>query len=128
MVTTKTGKQRESTATASLARAYRFNLCDLFDRLGRLRSLADLPAEIAAEIASFDVVRITTRTAGETVTTEELIRVKTRDRRTAAISRRGGSSFSPGVLRSQPLTRGLVTVRERSAGAGRTEAAEKQTP
>ena len=66
---------------------YQFNLCDLFDLAGRLRPLKDLPPEIAAEIASFDVIKITVRTAGETVITEELIRVKTRDRRTAEIAR-----------------------------------------
>ena len=67
----------------------RFNLADLFDRAGRLRPLAELPPDILAEIASFDVVRITIRRTGETVTTEELIRVKTRDCRTAAVTMRG---------------------------------------
>ena len=103
---------------------YRFNLFDFFDRAGRLRPFTDLPPEIAAEVASFDVVRITTRTSGDTVITEELIRVKTRDRRTAEVARRGGDSFSARVIRIKPLARRVVTVRERSAGAGRTVLAE----
>lgn len=102
----------EMTALAS-----RFSLADLFDRVGRLRPFRDLPPEITAEIASFDVVRITTRTAGETVITEELIRVKTRDRRTVEIARRGQGSLSARVVRTKPLRPGLVSVRERSAGA-----------
>jgi hypothetical protein len=101
----------------------RFNLGELFDRLGRLRPFRELPPEIAAEIASFDVVRITTRTDGTTVVTEELIRVKTRDRRTAEIARRGGDSFSARTLRIQPIVRGVVRTSERSVGTGRTSGA-----
>ncbi len=74
--------------------SYRFNLADLFDRAGRLRPLAGLPPEVQTEIASFEVVRVTTRRNGETVTTEELIRVKTRDRRT----RRSRSVAAGGCL------------------------------
>lgn len=50
--------------------APRFNLGDLFDRAGRLWPLGELPPEVQAEIASFEVVRITTRGNGETVSTE----------------------------------------------------------
>ena len=112
----------------------RFSLADLFDQAGRLRPFKDLPPEIQAEIASFEVVRVSTRTAGETVITEELIRVKTRARQTAEVARRGcGSvSFDPRtgqarVIRSQALQRAVVTTVERSAGSGRTAAAEAAT-
>jgi hypothetical protein len=103
--------------------AYRFSLGDLFDDIGRLRPFKDLPPEVQAGIASFDVVKITTRSVGETVTTEELIRVKLRDRRTAEVARRGSGSLSARVLRSQPLKRAIATTRERTAGAGQTAAA-----
>src|SRR5829696_4275101 len=104
--------------------SYRLNLADLFDRLGRLKPFKDLPPEVAQEIASFDVVRITRTTGGATVVTEELIRVKTRDRRAASIARRGGTSITPREVRSQPITRALVTSHKALAGSGRTAAAE----
>jgi hypothetical protein len=100
-----------------------FSVADLFDAAGRLRPFDDLPPSVVAQIASFDVVRVTTRLAGETVITEELIRVKMRDRRTAAITRRGGDSVSARAVRRKPIARGLVTSTERSAGEGCTAAA-----
>jgi hypothetical protein len=106
---------------------YRFNLADLFDRAGRLRPLGELPPEIQAEIASFDIVRVTTRTDGERVITEELIRVKTRDRRTARVVR-DCTSVSARRINQKPLQPRVVTVRERSAGAGRTSAALATEP
>jgi hypothetical protein len=106
--------------------AHRFNLGELFDRAGRLRPFEELPPEVQAEIASFEVVRITTRGNGETVTTEELIRVKTRDRRTAQIAKRGGAWASARVLSEKPLQRRLVTTGERSIGTGSTAAAQAQ--
>jgi hypothetical protein len=66
-------RKRRSVSTLP---AYRFSLADLFDRAGRLRPLGELPPEVQAEIASFEIVRVTTRRTGETVITEELIRVK----------------------------------------------------
>jgi len=106
--------------------AHPFNLGDLFDRGGRIRPLGELPLEVQTEIASFEVVRMTTRGNGETVTTEELIRVKTRDRRTAQITRRGQTTGTARTLSLKPLQRGLVTTRERSAGSGSTLAAKAQ--
>ena len=102
--------------------AFRFSLADLFDRAGRLRPFAELPAKGSGEAASFDVVRTTIRREGETVTTEELIRLKVRDGRKAEIARRGGTTIRAKLLRSKPLKRGIVTTRERSAGSGRTAA------
>jgi hypothetical protein len=122
-MSTKGNKARPSMGSQRRTVAYQFSLVDLFDSSGRLRRFEDLPPEIAAEIASFEIVRITMRTEGETITTEELIRVKTRDRRTAEIARRGGGSISERVIRIKPLRPGLVTSRERP-GAGRTAAAE----
>ena len=98
----------------TLLPAYRFNLGELFDRAGRLRPLEELPPEVQAEIASYEIVRVNTRRTGETVITEELIRVKTRDRRTAQMATRGGSWGTSRVLSEQPLVRRLVTTRERS--------------
>jgi hypothetical protein len=123
------GAQEEATTVAR-----RFNLGDLFDRAGRLRPLNALSLEIQAEIASFEVVRVTTREAGETVITEELIRIKTRDRRTAEVARRGGGSMSFDqrtgqlrAIRSQPLQSAVVTTVERSMGSGRTASAQAAT-
>jgi hypothetical protein len=104
----------------------RFSLGDLFDRAGRLRPFNELPPEVQAEIASFDIIRVTTRRKGETVSTEELIRVKTRDRWTAEIARRGGDTATRTSLRRKPLRPGLVKTLERSAGAGATAAARSQ--
>ena len=102
-----------------------FNLGNLFDRAGRLRPLGDLPPEVQGEIASFEIVRVTTRRTGETVITEELIRVKTRDRRTAQMTTRGGSWRTSRVLSERPLVRRLVTTRDRSVGSGSTAAASR---
>jgi hypothetical protein len=55
-----------------------FNLGDLFDRAGRLRPLGELPPEVQAEIASFEVVRFRIRRNGETEMPEGLIGVKAR--------------------------------------------------
>src|SRR5687767_6663735 len=104
--------------------AHRFNLGDLFDRAGRLRPLGELPAEVQAEIASFEVVRVTTRVKGDAVTTEELIRVKTRNRRTAQVVKRGQTTGAATSISVKPLLRRLVTTRECSAGSGSTAAAK----
>lgn len=114
-------------AVESVVPAHRFNLGELFDRAGRLRPLGELPREAQAEIAFFEIVRVTTHGNGETVTTEELIRVKTRDRRTAQVQKRGGAWASARMLSEKPLQRRLVTTRERSAGSGSTPAAKAQS-
>jgi hypothetical protein len=85
-------------AVESVVPAHRFNVGELFDRAGRLRPLGELPREAQAEIAFFEIVRVTTHGNGETVTTEELIRVKTRDRRTAQVQKRGGAWASARML------------------------------
>jgi hypothetical protein len=104
---------------------YQFSLAVLFDQAGRLRALNELPPEILAEIKSFEVVRTTRRVKGETLITEELIRVKTHDRRTASVTRRGGTTISAKAFISQPLLRRrITTVRERRIGVGRTAAAD----
>jgi hypothetical protein len=82
----------------------RFNLGELFDHAGRLRPPGDLPPALQNEIASFEVVRITTRGKRETVTTEELIRVKTRDRRTAQVSKRDGTWVGRTRLHSRAMS------------------------
>jgi hypothetical protein len=112
------------TLASSFMDSRRFNLGELFDRAGRLRPLGELPPEIQTEIASFEVVRTTVRTNGETVATEELIRVKTRNGRTAQLARRGGATVTARTLSVPPLQRRLVTTRERSAGSGSTDAAK----
>jgi hypothetical protein len=114
----KTDKNNQTAAVT-----LKFSLADLFDRAGRLRPLAELPPEIQDEIASFEVQRVTMRRDGETVITEELIRVKTRDRRTAAVIRRGSGCMSTRNMRQKPLAPSVVTTRERSVGEGRTLAA-----
>jgi hypothetical protein len=101
----------------------RFNLGEFFDRAGRLLPLGEVPPDVQAEIASFEVVRITTRSNGETVTTEELIRVKTRDRRTARVVKRGLTTATARSISEKPLGPRLVTTRERSVGSGSTAAA-----
>jgi hypothetical protein len=63
------------------------------------------------------------RREGEAVITEELIRVKTRDRRIAEIARRGGDTVTRTTIRRKPLLPALATVLERSAGSGTTAAA-----
>ena len=83
--------------------AYRLNLGDLFDRAGRLRPLGELPSDIQQQIASFDVVRTTVRRHGATTTTEEVIRVKTRARRTPQIISRGQTSLTGGASAAGPL-------------------------
>jgi hypothetical protein len=60
---------------------------------------------------SFDVARTSTRTRGETVITEELIRVKLQGRRTAEVTRREPGSPTERKIRSQPLRHRLVTIR-----------------
>jgi hypothetical protein len=65
---------------------------------------------------------------GETVRTEELIRVKTGDRRTAEIARRGGTTLAARSIRNQPIVRGVVKTTERMVGAGRTRAARAAAP
>lgn len=102
-------------------------LGDLFDETGNLRALRELPPEIAAEVSSFDVLKVKIRRAAGTVVTEELIRVRLRDRRTASIGRRGaraGDSIGHRAIHLNPLQRRLVTTQERSAGGGCTSAAE----
>ena len=84
---------------------YRFSLAELFDAVVCLRPLADLPPEVATEVASFELVRVTTRRIDETEITEELIRVNLRDRRTAATLRRGTGFVSTKALHCKPLTR-----------------------
>ena len=79
----------------------RFTLGELFDRLRRLRPFRKLPPEIAAEIASFDVLRMTTRTNGDTVVIDELIRVKTG----AGAHRCAGGDFDHDV-RAEPMMHG----------------------
>ena len=44
-------------------------LADLFDAQGQLRSIHELPAAVAAQIASFDVKRITVRKKGDATIT-----------------------------------------------------------
>jgi hypothetical protein len=96
---------------------------ELFDRAGRLKPLESLPAHVAAQIASFDIIKTTVRREGETITTEELIRVKTRDRKTATVARRGGTTVTEKHIKSQPIARRLVTTQEKAIGRGRTAAA-----
>jgi hypothetical protein len=115
------GRKRQRVGDSAIVS--QFSLADLFDRAGRLRQLKDLPPEILTEIKSFDVVRLTTRKVGETVITEELIRIQTRDRRTAEVARRGPDSLSGRRLRMHPLAPNTTTAIERSAGSGATTAA-----
>jgi hypothetical protein len=104
---------------------HRFSLADLFDAAGRLRPFEELAPELQEQIASFDVIRTTIRQERETVTTEELIRVRLRDNSTAEISQRA-TTASAKVLRCKPLSRRVITTHERSAGSGRTAAADEQ--
>jgi hypothetical protein len=107
-----------------VAKSDRFNLGELFDRAGRLRPLNELPANIQAEIASFEIVRMRVRDNDATVTTEELIRVKTRDRRTAQITKRGQTTGTARTLTQGAVRPRLVTTIERSAGSGSTAAVQ----
>lgn len=102
---------------------FNVKLADLFDAEGRLRPVQELPEATIGAIATFDILRTTIQTAGETITTEELIRVKLRDGRRAEVSRRAGSA-SRRVLRQQPLRPRRLTFAERSIGRGQTAAAE----
>ena len=112
-------------ATQALARiGPRVSLADLFDAAGRLRPLSELPPELTTAIAAFDVGRTTTWCKGETVITEELVRVKLRDGRKARVTRGGPTTLSSRMVSQKPPQRRIVTTRERWVGAGRTEAAE----
>jgi hypothetical protein len=44
-----------------------FNLMELFDDVGCLRALRELPPAVAGEIRSFDIVRTTSRSERDTV-------------------------------------------------------------
>jgi hypothetical protein len=54
-------------------------VAELFDKAGRLRHVKDLPLGVAAQLAQFELVRITTRQKGKLTVTEETIRVQLRD-------------------------------------------------
>jgi len=93
------------------------------DPLGRLRPFESPPPELLAEIASFEVVRTTVHRKGDATVTEELIRVKLRDRGVAEIAKRGGDSLKLRVIRRRPLKRGIVRTVTRNDGRGATAAA-----
>jgi hypothetical protein len=63
------------------------SLADLFDDQQHLKPLTALPAPVAAEIASFDVMRTTVRRNGTATVTEELVRVTLKNRATALVRR-----------------------------------------
>jgi hypothetical protein len=63
---------------------------------------------VQVKIASFEVVRVTMRRTGQTVITEELIRVKTCDRRTGQVARGGQATISANCLSERPLDRRLA--------------------
>ncbi len=103
-----------------------FTVADFFDQYGRLRPLGELPTQLQAHVALFEVVRVTTELKGETLTTEELIRVKTRDRRIAKIGRQGGITVTPSSMQQRPLKPRLVTRLERHVGSGRSAGAARE--
>jgi hypothetical protein len=63
-------------------------IADLFDDQGCLRSVYELPPEVAAQIASFEVIRVTVRRKRDVTITEELIRVTLRNKTTASVRKR----------------------------------------
>lgn len=102
------------------------NLADFFDPAdGSLRALGELSREQQACVLAFEVRRITIRSTAETIVTEELIRVRLRSGRTAAISKRGGGSLTARRMAQKPVRPRLAVKRERSAGSGQTEKARQ---
>src|SRR5262245_4377168 len=93
-----------------------FRLTDLFDRAGRLKPFHELPESITTQIASFDVVRTRIQRKRDSIVTEELIRVKLRDRRTATVRRRGPTTVSAHEVVLQPTKPPrVVTVQAKRA-------------
>lgn len=76
-------------------------IADLFDAQGHLKPVHELAANVAAQVASFDVVRITTRRDGDSTITEELIRIALRGGTKAAVTR----PRSRGRILAQVMTR-----------------------
>jgi hypothetical protein len=77
---------------------------ELFNEEGLLKSPKDLSRKVSAHIASFEIVRITTRQSGEVHVTEEVVQVKLRNGQHVSARRRRG--LQPGRKGSQMILSG----------------------